>query len=253
MLPSRPMLQVVHAWAVCLARGPRAAGPLLDRLEQMQDAAPLIQAHRRAMRPLLLVLSDRTDEAMPLTASLLAELPTPVGFVQGFLEVVLANLAMIAGQYHEALRLADAARSRQPERASSFNLALSEAAEGAVDLTQGRLRKAIAHLKLAVSAGASEVSRATNGNAMAGVLLAEALYEADQCEQAERLLTVYIPLIRAVGIPDQLIIAHTVMARIAAQRGDMHRAQQLLAELEHVGHRDGLARVVASARPVSSA
>ena len=248
MLDAYPMLQVVHAWAVCLARGPRAAEPLLARLEQIANPTKLVLGHRQAMRPLFLVLSDRTEEAMRLTPALLADMPAGAAFVRGFMEVVLANLAMIAGQYHEALRLADAARSRQPGHHGNFNMALSEAVEGAVDLTQGRLRKAIAHLRLAVSAGASEVSRATNGNAMAGVLLAEALYEANQCDQAERLLTVYIPLIRAVGIPDQLIIAHTVMARIAAQRGDGDKAQRLLAELEHVGHRECLARVVASAR-----
>ena len=168
--------------------------------------------------------------------------------MRGFLEVTLANLVMIAGRFHEALRLADAARSRQAEGGSSFNLALSEAAESAVDLTQGRLRKALARLRLAVSTGVVDATRATNGNAMVGVLLAEALFEADGCDQAERLLAVYIPLIRHVGIPDQLILAHVLMARIAQDRGDGDRALQLLAELEHIGHRDGLLRVVASAR-----
>lgn len=247
-LEAHPMLQVVHAWAVCLARGPRAAAPLLERLESHGGDDSQLRAHRLAMRPLLMVLTDRIEEAMPLTAELLAALPSSAAFERGFLEVVLANLAMIAGRYHEALRLVDAARSRQPAHSSGFNFAISEAAEGAVDLTQGRLRKALARLRLAVSAGTVDPSRATNGNAMSGVLLAEALYEADQCERAERLLAVYIPLIRRVGIPDQLIGAHVVMTRIALDQGDTDRAQQLLTELEHIGHRDGLPRVVASAR-----
>ncbi len=247
-LDARPMLQVVHTWAVCLARGPREAGALLDRLEAQGSPDAEVRAHRLAMRPLFLVLTDRTDEAAALATALLNELPLTVAFVRGFLEIVLANLAMIAGHYHEALRLIDAARSRQTEHGSSFNFTLSEAAEAAVDLTQGRLRKAIARLRLAVSTGTVDATRSTNGNAMAGVLLAEALYEADHCEQAERLLAVYIPLIRRVGIPDQLIIAHIVMARIAFDQGDGERALQLLTELEHIGHRDGLPRVVASAR-----
>lgn len=251
LLDAHPMLQVVHAWAVCFARGPLAAAPLLERLEQRAaggDSDEEVRAHRLAMRPLFMVLTDRTDEATQLTSALLEALPSSVSFVRGFLEIILANLAMIAGRYHEALRLADAARSRQPEHRSSFNFTLSEAAEAAVDLTQGRLRKALARLKLAVNAGTVDASRATNGNAMAGVLLAEALFEADHCDQAERLLAVYIPLIRHVGIPDQLILAHVVMARIAQDQGDGDRALQLLAELEHIGHRDGLPRVVASAR-----
>lgn len=247
-LDGHPMLQVVHAWAVCFARGPRAAAALLERLEARNDSEPEVTAHRMAMRPLFLALTDRTDEALPLAEDVLGRLPPGVAFVSGFLEVTMANLALIAGRYHEALRFADAARARQPAHASDFNLALSEAAEAAVDLVQGRLRKAITGLRLAVSAGALDATRATNGNALAGVPLAQALYEAGQLEQAERLLVVYIPLIRGVGIPDELIIAHVVMARILVERGEPERAEQLLLELERIGHRDGLPRVVASAR-----
>lgn len=247
-LDAHPILQVVHAWAVCFSRGPREANVFLERLEVQGSTNDEVRAHRLAMRPLFLVLTDRTDEADALATALLEELPASLAFVRGFLEIILANLAMIAGRYHEALRMVDAARSRQLEHGSTFNFALSEAAEGAIDLTQGRLRKATARLRLAVSTGTVDASRATNGNAMAGVLLAEALYEADHCEQAERLLSIYIPLIRRVGIPDQLIIAHIVMARIAFDNADAERANALLTELEHIGHRDGLPRVVASAR-----
>lgn len=247
-LDAHPMLQVVHAWAVCFARGPRAAAALLEQLEARNVSDPQVDAHRLAMRPLFLALADRTDEALPLAEEVLSRVPPGVAFVSGFLEVTMANLALIAGRYHEALRFADAARARQPAHASDFNLALSEAAEAAVDLVQGRLRKSITGLRLAVSAGALDATRATNGNALAGVPLAQALYEAGQLEQAERLLAVYIPLIRGVCIPDELIIAHVAMARILAERGEEDRAEQLLLELERIGHREGLPRVVASAR-----
>jgi LuxR family maltose regulon positive regulatory protein len=247
-LDAHPMLQVVHAWAVCFARGPRAAAALLDRLEARNDEDPEVIAHRLAMRPLFLALMDRTDEALSLAEQALVRLPPGVAFVSGFLEVTMARLAMIAGRYNEALRFADAARARQPAHASDFNLALSEATEAVVDLLQGRLRKAITGLRLAVSGGALEGTRTTNGNALAGVPLAQALYEAGQLDQAERLLVVYIPLIRGVTIPDELIMAHVVMARILAERGDDDRAERLLLELERIGHREGLPRVVAGAR-----
>lgn len=246
VLKGRPDLQAVHAWAVCFTRGPRAAATLLDTLGSV--AAVALRAHLQVIRALCLAMMDRLDEAAPLAMATLESLPDNVPFARDFLEIVLAHFAMIAGRYQDALRLADAARSRQPAHGSSFNFALSEAAEGAVDLTQGRLMKATARLRLAVSTGLKDTSHATNGNAMVGVMLAEALYEADHCEQAEHLLSVYIPLIRRVCIPDQLICAHVVMSRIAAQHGDEDQATQLLTELEHIGHRDGLPRVVASAR-----
>ena len=247
-LDTRPMLQVVHAWSVCFARGPRAAAAFLERLEARNDPDAEVTAHRLAMRPLLLALMDRTDEALSLAEEALARLPAGVAFVSGFLEVTMARLAMIAGRYHEALRFADAARARQPAHASDFNLALSEAMEAVVDLVQGRLRKAITGLRLAVSAGAPDAARSTNGNALAGVPLAQALYEAGELGSAERLLAVYIPLIRGVAIPDELIVAHVVMARILAGRGEDDRAEHLLLELERIGHREGLPRVVAGAR-----
>lgn len=247
-LKTQPMLEVIHAWAVCFARGPREAVVLLDGIEATPQSDAEVMAHRLAMRPLLLALMDRIDEAGPLAAEALSHFPPSAAFARGFLEITLANLTMIGGRYHDALRLVDAARSRQGGVSSSFNVALSEAVEGAVDLTQGRLKQALARLRLAVSTGNMDASRATNGNAMAGVLLAEALYEADHCEQAERLLAVYVPLIRSVGIPDQLISAHIVLARIVLDRGEADRALQLLAELERIGHRESLSRVVASAR-----
>lgn len=247
-LDAYPMLQVVHAWAVCFARGPRAAATLLDRLERSAHPDREVRAHRLAMRPLFLSLTDQIEEALPLAAAALGEIPGDIAFVSGFLEVNMANLALIAGRYHDALRFADAARSRQPAHRSPFNFALSEAAEAAVDMTHGRLRKAIAGLRVAVSAGTTDATQPTNGNALAGIPLALALYEAGQLEQAERLLVVYLPLIRGVGIPDELIIGHVVMARIATDRGDAERAEQMLTELEHIGHRDGLPRVVATAR-----
>jgi len=248
LLQAHPLLLVYHAWAVCFTRGAREATGLLDALEARADPEAEVRAHLMVMRPLFLALRDQTEQALPLATSALDRLPVDVGFLRTFLEVTLANLMLIAGRYQEALRFADAARARQPEHSSSFNFALSEAAAAAVDLTQGRLRKAVAGLRVAASAGALDGTQLTNGNALAGVPLAEALYEAGQLDQAERLLVIYIPLIRHVGIPDQLICAHVVMARIAADRGEIDRAQQLLTELEHIGHRDGLARVVACAR-----
>lgn len=87
----------------------------------------------------------------------------------------------------------------------------------------------------------------TNGNAMAGILLADALYEINERERAERLLTVYVPLARDLGLPDQIITGHTVLARIACDRGDVDGAHEWLAALEHLGHHRGLPRLVLGA------
>lgn len=243
-------LRVIHAWAVCFGRGPRHAWELLEFLERAQTSDPQIQAHRLVMRPLLLALMDRIDEADPLGTAVLDQLPSNAtfAFARSVLEITMASVSMYSGRYHHALRLVDAVRSRLPPQDGRFSFILSDAVEGAVDLAQGRLRQALGRLRLAVNTGMRDTSRATNGNTMAAALLAESLYEADRCEQAERLLSVNVPLIRRVGVPDQLITAHVVLARIVLSRGDGERALQILAELEHIGYRDQLPRAVASAR-----
>lgn len=243
-----PMLRVFHAWAVCFTRGAREAAALLDGIERSGVADARVAAHVAVMRPLVLSFTDQPEAALPLAQTALPTLPPDMGFAPAFLEVTLANLMLITGRVEEAVRFADAARARQANGTPGFNFVLSQAAAAAADLVQGRLRKALAGLRIAAGAGTREGSTATAGNALVGVPLAQALYEAGQVEQAERLLSIYIPLIRHVAIPDQLIIAHVLMARIVALRGDADRAEDQLSVLEHIGHREQLPRVVACAR-----
>lgn len=243
-----PMLQIVHAWATLFARGPLAVEEYLQRIERAAHPDAELQANRTALRAMVLALTDRTEEALQIASGLQANLAGQLPFVGSLLEVTLANLALIAGRYQDALRLTDEARARQAYPSSSFNFAISQAVEAGVDLTQGRLRKALAGLRIAAGAGTALTVRSTNGNALAGVPLAEALYESGQIDASERLLAVHIPLIRRVAIPDELIIAHVVMSRILMLRGNCERALLLLRELEEIGHRSGLPRVLASAR-----
>ncbi|KQP45492.1 LuxR C-terminal-related transcriptional regulator [Pseudorhodoferax sp. Leaf274] len=249
-LDGQPMLRAIHAWAVCFGRGGRHAWPLLEWLERAETCDPQIQAHRLVMRPLLLAVMDRFDEADPLGNAVLDRLPSNAtfAFARSVLEIAMATFSMYSGRYHHALRLVDAVRKRQAPQEGRFSFILSDAVEGAVDLGQGRLRQALGRLRLAVRNGAASGARATNGNTMAAALLAESLYEAGRCEQAERLLSVNVPLIRRVGVPDQIITAHVVLARIVLSRGEGERALQVLAELEHIGYREQLPRAVASAR-----
>lgn len=248
-LAGHPMLQIVHAWAVLFARGPRSAESLLDRLAACADATPAGAGHRAVLRVLILSLTDRVEEAVAQGLHAQSEVPSSIAFAGPLLRVAMANLALITGRLDDARRYADEARSSPlPGAGGAFNLTLSEATEASIDLAQGRLRKAIAGLRVAIRTPAYDSRRPTNGNALVGIPLAHALYEAGELDQSERLLGVYLPLIRGVGIPDDLITGHLVIARILAARRDEERAEQMLAELEHIGHANGLPRAVATAR-----
>lgn len=243
-----PNLRSIHVWIVNITRGPPSA---LEMLESMPDVDELERdpaALMLALRPMLLALVDRFEEAYELGRANLLQLPERAGFARSMLYIQLAQSAITASRFPQARQFIDEARRAQATVTESFGFALSDALEGEIDLLRGHLGQAIRRLQDAVDPKVRDPSRRVKANAMAAVLLAEALYEVDECEAAERFLNVYVPFITGAGLPDYLISGHILLARIAANRGDFERAAQLVKELEFVGHRLELRRIVLAAR-----
>ena len=159
----------------------------------------------------------------------------------------MAHVTSVLGEKREAQRLLDAARKTQ--NASVFNRMYTESTEGMLDFERGRFRQATARFRLAVDATTRESDYShTGGNAWAGVLYAGAMYEADELDTVERLLNVYLPLARDVGLPDHMIASHAMRSRLLFWRGDVDGASRVLTELETLGHLRKLPRVVATAK-----
>lgn len=246
LLRGQPLLQAIALWAALFTRGPWEAMAQLEASGLAASADAAVRAHLNALEPMLLAMLDRHDEAYAVGRESLARLPTCKPFADSVLSNAMANVVSVLGQQHEAHRLLDAARRTQG--GSLFNRMYTESLEGLLDLQEGRMRQASARFRMAVGATHAERYQHSHGNAWAGVLYAAALYEADQLEQAEHLLNVYLPLAREVGLPDHMIASHFMRARIAFQRGDIDAAFQVLGELEYLGHHRQLPRVVASAK-----
>ena len=254
LLQARPMLQVVALWASTLTRGPWQALAELRQSGCADSPDPAVQAHVRALQPMLLAMMDRVDEASVAGRAQLARLPSGQPFADSVLCNAMAHAMGVLGEREQALQLLDVARRGQ--QGAGFNRMYSESVEGLLDLQQGRLRQATARFRMAVgrpAGAASGLAGSTgfppsHGNAWAGVLYAGAMYETHQLALAEHLLNVYLPLARDVGLPDHMILSHVMRSRIAFLRGDVDAALQTLTELEYLGHLRQLPRVVASAR-----
>ena len=263
---AQPMLQVVSLWACSLTRGPWEAMAQLQQSGIASSTDPAVLAHVHALQPMLLAMMDRVEDASAIGQAYLADVPTSQPFADSVLCNAMAHVMGVLGERAQAQRLLDAARRGQP--GNGFNRMYSESVEGLQDLQQGRLRQATARFRLAVgvasgvasgmgsgpgqatSGGALSVGSfpPSHGNAWAGVLYAGAVYEAHQLALAEHLLNIYLPLARDVGLPDHMILSHTMRSRIAFQRGDIDAALHTITELEYLGHHRQLPRVVASAR-----
>ena len=72
-----------------------------------------------------------------------------------------------------------------------------------------------------------------------------------ELETVQRLLYVYLPLARDVGLPDHMIAAHAMRSRLLFWHGDVDGASRVLTELETLGHLRKLPE--SSPRPNSSA
>jgi LuxR family maltose regulon positive regulatory protein len=248
LLGSPMMLQVVRIWALCFTSGPWGAMELLERSECATTTDPHVLAYVLALRPMMLLMMDRNEEALAVGQTALSHLPLSAPFPDSVLANEMAYVYSIMGQYCESHKLLDAARRRQGERESTFNRMYSESIEGIINLEAGHLRLATARFKMAVNVSHASSFSHTVGNAWAGVLYADSVYEMNQLEEAEHLLHVYVPFAKDVGLSNHTIIGYIMLSRIAFQRGDIDVAVETLAELEYIGHQRKLRRVVASAK-----
>lgn len=247
-LSSWPKLRLIHVWALAFTRGAHEAMTLLEIIEAENQLEGELQAHALALRPMLLTMMDRFDEACSAACDNLVQLPPTQVFPHSMLRISLAHLYVLHGRHGNARELLDRNPGVPGNPSGPFMLIFSQCVEGVIDLLQGRLRQATARFRLAAGTDSRNLAGLTNGNAMAGILLAEALYEADELSEAERLLNVYVPLMQELGLADHLICGYRNLARIAAHRGDEDRALQIVTDMEGCGHRLGVSRIVASAQ-----
>jgi LuxR family transcriptional regulator, maltose regulon positive regulatory protein len=248
-----PHLRLLHIWAVNLTRGPQEALALVEQIDpvDLREDAALAQYH--AMQPTLLAMRDRIDESFELGLARIELIKPEHGFPYAILSQTLAVDSMMLGQYAEARRYVDQSRTASSGRASALQIGLAGAINGAIDLMQGRLKQALVELRLAAGLSGDDMFQIGNRNVLSGVLLAEAYYEAGELKRAEELLGLFLPLAQILGLPDQLIVAHCLLFRIFEQQNDPDRMLEALTQLELLGHRLGLPRIIASARVEKSA
>jgi LuxR family maltose regulon positive regulatory protein len=247
-LQHSPLLQVLQIWALCFTRGPREAMAMLEASACATSPDPEVRAYVLALRPAIFTMMDRNEEAYRLGTEGLGQLPLVKPFADSALANQMAYLSCLMGKRQESHKLLDAARRSQGENSSFFNRMYSESVEGIIDVEEGRLRQATARFRMAVSSTHAASYTHSHGNAFAGILYADSLYEVNELDEAAHLLHVYVPLAKDVGLADHMIIGYLRLARIAYSRGDIDMVFQSLTELEYVGHHRQLARVVVSAK-----
>ncbi|VTU37339.1 ATP-dependent transcriptional activator MalT [Variovorax sp. PBS-H4] len=249
-----PALALVFAWALTLTRHYDESMKLLDALRaaRTHDTAPGegLGIAADVQRAFILAMTDRVRESLGQWQACLPHVtPTGQPFAFAMLGASYGYCLVAESRFDEARHFLEQARRRVMEIGKSFIAPMALCLQGAIDLAQGRLENATTSFRAALAGGGDTNSLPhAASNTVAAAFLAEALYEADRLDEAGKLLNVYLPLLKEVAAPDQLITSYVVLVRIAAARADLDRAADLLGEMEVTGHQYALPRMVATAR-----
>lgn len=255
-LARHPEIAMAFAWALTLTRRHDESQRLVDALERHGAAgtvietdvqAPLSEAAIRVQRAFILAMNDRVRESSALWRRCLPDVTPAMPFSYAMLGASFGYCLVAESRFEEARHFLDQARRRVIEIGNSFIAPMALCLEGAIDFAQGRRHHAVARFRAVLEgSGAARTPHAAGGT-VAAAFLAEALYEGDELDEAQRLLSLYLPMLRDVAAPDQLITPYVVLTRIACARGEPDRADEWLTEMEVTGHQHALARMVATA------
>ncbi|UVE16005.1 LuxR C-terminal-related transcriptional regulator [Pseudomonas sp. LS44] len=233
----RPRLALVQAWIRVLEQRYQDTLQLIDR--------QAFSLESESLRCLLLVFTDQFEAAHSACLQHIERLPPGDSLHHGLLAISLAYCQIGLGEHGQArLQLSRLVGMATTKRATIVDN-LADTLDSILDLTEGRLGSALVRLRtLASRPRAGGCRRWEAGSLARDIVRTALLYEADELEEARRILT---------GIPrggrfsngaDAMISAQVLLARMALLDGDRPAWQRHLAELEQAGRRCGLHRVI---------
>lgn len=230
----RPRLQLAVAWSLAISERHEEAGRLVQRLLDEPDADDSLRWECALILGGAAMFADDPDRFVALHEPWAA---TPPGGDTRLLQVQANRLglrALLEGQPALA-RLRQQQGPRSEGQASNYLsrwgdlvISLSYVWEGQVLLAEQLLRPAVA-------AADGDLGRRNPLSAMLAALLAGALWERDQPEEAQALLANRLDVLERSAIADCVMLAYRTLARIAVSSGNEHRALELLGALDAVG------------------
>lgn len=236
-------------WMLCFTHGPHAANKALENSRVVRSGLPSVWPNLIAIRTYMHFLSDNPGKAIAAAEPFLDRLPTTEAFADAAIITTLANCLALTGNYDRARDLLDTAKRSPINRNPYFSQSSSETVVGMIDLLEGRKRQATARFGLAVESSRTYSSiRNFTGNFWPGVFQALCFYENNDLEMAERLTTIYSPIVREAGTPDHLLLCELVRSRVAMAKHNTDQAFDILIALENLGFARSISRVVATAR-----
>lgn len=234
-LDRRPRLLLAAAWSLALSERHDEAQRLVARILAQPGVDDGLQCECALILGGAAIFADDPDrfaelhdpwsESPPLHDPLLLRVHANRTAFRTLLdgEPALARL-----RQQQAPRGATGAATGYLDRWSDFVIALTYLWEGQVLLAEKLLRPALATAE-------ADLGRRSSFACMLASLLAAALWERDQPDEAAAVLANRLDVLERTALPECVLLGYRTMARIAAATQSEHRALELLGAMDAVG------------------
>ena len=232
-LDRRPRLLLAAAWSLALSERHEEANRYIERILAQPGVNAALRCECALIQSGAAVWADDPDRYAALHDPWAADPPLRDPMLLQVHANRSAYRTLLEGEPAVArLRQQQAPRSEAGPgylaRWGDFIVGLAYLWEGQVLLAEKLLRPTLAHAE-------GELGRRAPFASMLAALLASAIWERDQPDEAAALLANRLDVLERHGLPEAVLLAFRTLARIAGTEGEEHRAFELLAALDAVG------------------
>ncbi len=234
-LDRRPRLLLAAAWSLALSERHDEAQRLVERILAQSGVDDSLRCECALILGGAAIFADEPDRFAQLHDpwSLSPPLQDPLllrvhANRTAFRTLLDGEPALSRLRQQQAPRGAAGAATGYLDRWSDFIIALTYLWEGQVMLAEKLLRPALA-------AAEADLGRRSSFACMLASLLAAALWERDQPDEAAALLANRMDVLERGGLPESVLLGYRSMARIASATQSEHRALELLGAMDAVG------------------
>lgn len=234
----RPRLRLAAAWALALSQRHEDAGRQVARILERAGGDDALRYECALILSGAAYYADQPDRFIELFAPWVDTPPVDTPSLQRMHANRLACRALLLGDPAEARRHEQQAPRGDFGPAFGFVARWGDFITGLSYLWEGQARLVDETLRPVLADMEANLGRRAPLSCMLATVLAAALWERDQPDDATALLANRLDVLERAGLPETLLLAYRTLARIAAAEGGEHRALDLLESM----HAAGLAR-----------
>jgi LuxR family transcriptional regulator, maltose regulon positive regulatory protein len=245
-LNKHPQLMVAAAYANAYLHRNNEAAVLIAKLDSLEKIEPSISSDLLTIKIMLASWSDELNRAFEIAIENQEKLLGSDPYVSGIILNVISYRHISHGNQQLFYQSITAAKRDLTSIDASHGLSYATFLEAATTLCQGDAVGARARALLSFSKIAGKKYSSTNP--VAASILLEVHYEMDDFAWLGAMVEDYLPMIREICIPDQIIFSHRAVARMYVLQNQAAKALELLNILQDLSDARGIPRFAAAAR-----